>query len=254
MHWTIRWIDLYCRKYYIFIFFEFMNFEDTNFIFQIYPELDTLYPSNTEHMRRMVEEFLMAAFGQWPSFSPPQLLVPLQKLQKTNSFLNPIKENLEKEWKARDRNAKYLCRFVPYTMWNIFITKKNILHYHIRLNCGTNRGKSEGVVWKNLPKGGPEGNQTCLRGAAPSESLMTQGTSRGQIFKTIPEDFPLFVRLWASRTEVYAAQSYPMGLSGETVLSYLHKSDSVKSRLWWLKNKFWTTSTLHYTTLHFTTV
>ena len=30
-----------------------------------------------------------------------------------------------------------------------------------------------------------------------------------------------------------------MGLSGETVGSDLLKSDSVKSRLWWLKNKVW---------------
>ena len=24
--------------------------------------------------------------------------------------------------------------------------------------CGTNSGQSEGVVWKNLPQGGPKGN------------------------------------------------------------------------------------------------
>ena len=30
-----------------------------------------------------------------------------------------------------------------------------------------------------------------------------------------------------------------MGLSRETVVSDLHKSDSVKFRLWWLKNKVW---------------
>ena len=66
---------------------------------------------------------------------------------------------------------------------------------------------------------------------------MTRGTSHGQIFQTIPEDFSLFVRLWASKTEEDAAQSCPMGLSGETVGSDLLKPDSVKSRLWWLKNK-----------------
>ena len=43
--------------------------------------------------------------------------------------------------------------------------------------------KSEGVVWKNLPSGGPEGNQTFPRGAAPMESLITQGTSRGLIYR-----------------------------------------------------------------------
>ena len=50
-------------------------------------------------------------------------------------------------------------------------------------------------------------------------------------------DFTLFVRLWASKTEEYAAQSWPMGLFGETVGTDLYESDSVKSRLWWLKNK-----------------
>ena len=86
-----------------------------------------------------------------------------------------------------------------------------------------------------MPSGGPDGNQIFPKGAAPRESL----TSRGQIFQTIPEDFSLFVRLWASKTEEDAAQSCPMGLSGETVGSDLLKSDSVKSRLRWLKNKVW---------------
>ena len=70
-------------------------------------------------------------------------------------------------------------------------------------------------------------------------SMITRGTSRGQIIQTIPRDFPLFVRLWASKTEEDVAQSGPMGLSGETVGLDLLKSDSVKSRLWWLKNKVW---------------
>ena len=86
-------------------------------------------------------------------------------------------------------------------------------------------------------QGGPQGNQTFLRGAAPRESLITRGTSHGQIFQTIPKDFPLFVRLWASKTEEDVAQSCPMGLSGEIVDLDLLKSDSVKSTLWWLKNK-----------------
>ena len=59
----------------------------------------------------------------------------------------------------------------------------------------------------------------------------------GQILQTIPEDFSLFVRLWASKTKEDSAQSCPMGLSGETVGSDLLNSDSVKSRLRWLKNK-----------------
>ena len=69
------------------------------------------------------------------------------------------------------------------------------------------------------------------------ESLIIRETYRGQIFQAIPKDFALFVRLWASKTEEDAPQSCPMGLSGETVGSDLHKSDRVKSRLQWLKNK-----------------
>ena len=67
--------------------------------------------------------------------------------------------------------------------------------------------------------------------------VITQGTSRGQIFQTIPDDFFLFVRLCASKTEEYAAHSCPMSLCGETVGLDLIKSDSVKSRLGRLKNK-----------------
>ena len=37
------------------------------------------------------------------------------------------------------------------------------------------------IVWKNLPKGGLEGNQTFLRGVAPQE-----GTSRWQNFRDKP--------------------------------------------------------------------
>ena len=82
----------------------------------------------------------------------------------------------------------------------------------------------KGFSGKKLPKGVPEG-------------LITQGTSRGQIFQTIPRDFSLFVRFWISKTEEDAAQSCLMGLSGETVSLNLLKSDSVKLRLRWLKNK-----------------
>ena len=42
------------------------------------------------------------------------------------------------------------------------------------LVSGTNTGKSKGDVLKNLPQGGPEGNQTFLRGAALKESLITR--------------------------------------------------------------------------------
>ena len=70
-------------------------------------------------------------------------------------------------------------------------------------------------------------------------SLITRGTSRGQILQTIPKDFPLFFRLWASTTEEDAAKRWPMGLYGETVGLDLLKSDSVKSRRLWLRNKDW---------------
>ena len=47
---------------------------------------------------------------------------------------------------------------------------------------GTNSAvaKAAGVVFKSLPYGGLKGNQTFPRGAAPKESLITRGTSRGQ--------------------------------------------------------------------------
>ena len=41
------------------------------------------------------------------------------------------------------------------------------------LSFGTNSGKAAGVVLINLPQGGPEGNQTFPRGAAPRESLIS---------------------------------------------------------------------------------
>ena len=61
----------------------------------------------------------------------------------------------------------------------------------IKYNVRDKQWKAAGVFWINLPWGGPEGNQTFPRGAAPRESLITQGTSRGQIGQTIPEAFPL---------------------------------------------------------------
>ena len=66
----------------------------------------------------------------------------------------------------------------------------NLLVYlhvmHIQLgegveDFGKNSGKAAGVVCKNLPQGGPEENQTLLRGVTPRECLITRGTSRGQI-------------------------------------------------------------------------
>ena len=45
---------------------------------------------------------------------------------------------------------------------------------------------------KNMPLGGPVGNQNVLRGTAPKESLITCGTSRGKNFLTNTEEFLLF--------------------------------------------------------------
>ena len=45
-----------------------------------------------------------------------------------------------------------------------------------------------------------------------------------------------------------------MGLSGETVHSDLHKSDGIKSRLWWLKNKVFTVVLLYCCTAVLCTV
>ena len=46
-------------------------------------------------------------------------------------------------------------------------------------------------------KGHPNRITGYPRGAAPRESLITQGTSCRQIFKTIPKDFPQFFTLKA---------------------------------------------------------
>ena len=51
-----------------------------------------------------------------------------------------------------------------------------------KYDTGTNGEKSKGR------EGGPEGSRTFPKGTAPRESLSTGGTSRGQIFQTIPED------------------------------------------------------------------
>ena len=42
-------------------------------------------------------------------------------------------------------------------------------------------------------QGGPNGNQTVLRDAAPKDSLITCETSRGQIFSENPKDFPFIL-------------------------------------------------------------
>ena len=42
------------------------------------------------------------------------------------------------------------------------------------------------VCLENLPMGGPSGNQTFLWGCAPQESLITLGTSQGQIYPDNP--------------------------------------------------------------------
>ena len=56
--------------------------------------------------------------------------------------------------------------------------------------CGTNSGKAAGVVWKSLPQGGPEGNQSDYPRDHPWAN-----------FQTIPKSFPLLVRIQASKIE-----------------------------------------------------
>ena len=66
----------------------------------------------------------------------------------------------------------------------------------------TNSGKTAGLSGKIcLRERGLKGNQSVLRGAALKDSLITKGTSHGQIFP----DNPLFVRLWGSKTKEDAA-------------------------------------------------
>ena len=99
------------------------------------------------------------------------------------------------------------------------------------MSFGTNCGKATKVVWKNLAKGGPKGNQTFQRGAAPRESLITRGTSCGQISRQ-------FLRLFHSYSDfrlqkpkricpagcVWTYSGFPAGVS-----------DSVNSRRRFLK-------------------
>ena len=51
----------------------------------------------------------------------------------------------------------------------------------------------KGLSGKICPREVPRVIRLSQRGVAPRESLITRGTSRGQIFQTIPEDFSLFV-------------------------------------------------------------
>ena len=74
------------------------------------------------------------------------------------------------------------CRHCPK-----FITFQQTLKWY-------NQWKVRRVVLKNMPLGGPIGNQNFLRGTAPKESLITCGTSRGKNFLTKTEEFPLFFR------------------------------------------------------------
>ena len=60
----------------------------------------------------------------------------------------------------------------------------------------TNSGKGAGDVWKNLPLGGPEGNQSDY----PRDLLWAN-------FQTIPKAFPLLVRLLPLKTEEDVSRS-----------------------------------------------
>ena len=61
------------------------------------------------------------------------------------------------------------------------------------------------------PQGGPKGNQTVQRGAAPKDSLITQGTFREKNYSDKPKAFPLFVRLWGKKPEGDAAEGLFQG-------------------------------------------
>ena len=56
--------------------------------------------------------------------------------------------------------------------------------------------KSAVVVWKILPLGIPEGHQTFPNGAAPRESLMTEGTPKGKFFRQPLRTFHYFSDFW----------------------------------------------------------
>ena len=98
----------------------------------------------------------------------------------------PIKELCKKKKKFLPPVPRYRSRKSPECLY---------IKVSLEIMSGTNSGQSVGVVGKNLPQGIPESHQTFLRSAAPRDSLMTRGNSRGQIFQTIPEDFPQVFRL-----------------------------------------------------------
>ena len=81
---------------------------------------------------------------------------------------------------------------------------------------GTKRGKSKGVYGKISSRDLPWAN-----------------------FPDNPSGLSTVCQTLGFKIEEDAAQSCPIGLSGETVGVELLKSDSVKSRLRWLKNKVW---------------
>ena len=62
--------------------------------------------------------------------------------------------------------------------------------------------------WKchRVVSGGPEDNQTVLRGAVPQDRLIT---SQRKTISDKPKAFPLFVMLWGSKTEEDAAVGLP---------------------------------------------
>ena len=74
-----------------------------------------------------------------------------------------------------------------YYRMSAYPTHAYCYHYISLWASGIICGKAEAVVWWICSKGGSEGNQTVLRGAAPKGSLITWGTSPGTRFTTLPQ-------------------------------------------------------------------
>ena len=60
-------------------------------------------------------------------------------------------------------------------------------------SCGKDSGKAAGLSGKKFPQ----------------EVFITQATSRGKVILDKPKAFPMFVRLWGSKTEEDAAVGLP---------------------------------------------
>ena len=62
--------------------------------------------------------------------------------------------------------------------------------------------KVQRVIWKSLPYGGPEGNQTFQRGPAPKESLITQGPPVGKFSTQTLRTLHRFSEFWIKTVKI----------------------------------------------------